>query len=636
MLFRHEQFHINQRWLLLLVCLLGAGLIWGVMNIRSATAPILSVGKGVEYLQDAQQRFSHSDILTLQASHFQIEQTGLLSYGMTDAPYWFRFELPQQSNQRGYVLEIDYAMLDDVKLWFYRGEQLISQFHQGDALAFNERPIAHEKFLFPIPPSREPITVVIRSQTSGTLRLPIHIWDRETYLVHNGEHSIVMGLFFGFMGAMALSNLFFFITTKNTTFLSYCGYVIFLALTLAGLHGLGYKYLWPDSQWLQAKGIGIFASATILFAMIFSSQLLNMKDHSRLLYRLLRYSAMVFAAAVLTAIVIPYAVFIKLYLVLLFFGVVIIYGAGVVLWRKGVQLARFYTLAWTALLFSGFIASLDNADLIDVETPSHYLLMFGATIETFLLALALALSYSQQRAVLFDTQEKALVKEREARKAQDEVLKIREQAQEELEYKVQERTLELEIALRELSETNRELEQKNTIDSLSGLRNRQYFDKKYLAEVRRSRREQTPLSVVMIDIDHFKSVNDRYGHLVGDECLRAVSEELRAVIKRPSDDACRYGGEEFALVLPNTARDGAELLVAKLCTSIAEKRIATPAGELNVTVSAGICTAVVASMQDEKNLLATADRALYQAKQAGRNQYRFCVINTHQEDSLNT
>ena len=101
-----------------------------------------------------------------------------------------------------------------------------------------------------------------------------------------------------------------------------------------------------------------------------------------------------------------------------------------------------------------------------------------------------------------------MVKERMARQAQDEMLKVKEEAQDELEYKVQERTLELEIALRELSETNRELEKKNTTDALTDIRNRHYFDKKYLAEVRRSRREQTELTVAMIDVDHFKSIND--------------------------------------------------------------------------------------------------------------------------------
>ena len=104
--------------------------------------------------------------------------------------------------------------------------------------------------------------------------------------------------------------------------------------------------------------------------------------------------------------------------------------------------------------------------------------------------------------------------------------------------------------MQELEDANRELEAKNTFDDLTGLYNRRFYDQKILAEHRRSRRNLTPLSIVVIDIDHFKHVNDNYGHLAGDHCLAALAEQIKKVLRRSTDIGCRYGGEEFCLILP--------------------------------------------------------------------------------------
>jgi diguanylate cyclase (GGDEF)-like protein len=257
--------------------------------------------------------------------------------------------------------------------------------------------------------------------------------------------------------------------------------------------------------------------------------------------------------------------------------------------------------------------------------------MLGAGIETVLLALILAISHNQQRQALLDTQAELLNKERQAQHAQKDMLALQEDATEDLEYKVQERTLELEIALRELSETNHELQEKNTLDALTGIRNRSYFDKKYQAEVRRSRREQTQLSIVMMDIDHFKNVNDQYGHLVGDECIKSVANTLSKALKRPSDDVCRYGGEEFALILPSTDLEGALVLVEQLRAQIEKTTIQADDVSVNITISAGIGTAIADLNQPEDIILALADKQLYSAKNAGRNNVKGSYLDVIQQ-----
>jgi diguanylate cyclase (GGDEF)-like protein len=625
----------NQSRLVFLITVACILAVYVIISAGSISSPDKNIGLGVNYYEDTSQNLKLNNIQSLPAELWRREKSEFLSFGMSENPYWLKFVLEPLDQKQAWLIELDYALLDTISVWFLNDQMVIKEYHVGDTLPFARRALKHEKFLLPIPSSEQALTVFLKAETSGSLQLPIRLWQESAYTVFNGEHNIVMGLFFGFMAAMGLSNFFFFITTRLNTFLVYSGFVLSLALTLAALHGLGYKYLWPNSPWLQAHSVGIFANATVVFAIIFTDVLLNIKQHSRLISQLMRATAGFFLICLLMSLFLPYSLFIKGFLVLLSLVVVLIHGVGIWLWIKGVLLARFYTLAWTALLISGFMASLDNLNLLKLNIPSHYLLMLGATIETFLVALILALSYSQQRQKMFDAQELSLNKERLARNAQDEVLAVQKDAKKELEYSVQERTLELEIALRELSETNRELEQKNTLDALTGIRNRSYFDKKYMAEIRRSRRERTELSVVMLDIDHFKRVNDEHGHLVGDECIRFVASTLQDALKRPSDDVCRYGGEEFALILPSTDLEGATNLVEKVRKSIQDHPVEVSGVSIDLTVSAGIGTAIAEPQQPEDAILAFADQQLYLAKNAGRNRVkaaRYMPVVINQQD----
>lgn len=199
-------------------------------------------------------------------------------------------------------------------------------------------------------------------------------------------------------------------------------------------------------------------------------------------------------------------------------------------------------------------------------------------------------------------------------------LKWQQESTEQLEENIQTRTFELQVALNELADKNRILEEQNTQDALTGVRNRAYFDKKILAELKRSRREQRPLALVMLDIDHFKQINDNHGHLAGDVVIRGVAERIQNQLKRSSDYVCRYGGEEFALILPNTDATGVLELAEQIRLSIAAAPFDTEIGQLHANISAGCYAAVAAPEMLSTDFIHAADQALYQAKAAGRNQ----------------
>lgn len=176
----------------------------------------------------------------------------------------------------------------------------------------------------------------------------------------------------------------------------------------------------------------------------------------------------------------------------------------------------------------------------------------------------------------------------------------------------------------QLERENRELQALSSIDSLTGLANRRHFDKVLEDEWRRCLREQQPLSLLLIDLDYFKTYNDTYGHQMGDRCLRQVAQILRGEVGRPGDLVARYGGEEMAVILPHTTLSGATTLGLRICERV-EKANLEHRGSIAsdwVTVSVGVASLYPHEMSRPGLLVTEADQALYEAKTCGRNQVK--------------
>jgi diguanylate cyclase (GGDEF)-like protein len=161
-----------------------------------------------------------------------------------------------------------------------------------------------------------------------------------------------------------------------------------------------------------------------------------------------------------------------------------------------------------------------------------------------------------------------------------------------------------------------------TSDGLTGIANRRHFDERLADEWARAKRDGTPLSLLLIDVDHVKRFNDQYGHQAGDACLRSLARILAAQVRRPADLAARYGGEEFALLLPNTGAGGCVEVGERVREALRELGMLhalNPPSKL-VTVSLGGATNIPALAVADDSLVAAADRALYAAKESGRDR----------------
>lgn len=178
------------------------------------------------------------------------------------------------------------------------------------------------------------------------------------------------------------------------------------------------------------------------------------------------------------------------------------------------------------------------------------------------------------------------------------------------------------FAIRTSNKQFKQVSRLSIIDEVSGIYNRRYFDMVLEEEWKRSMREYTQISLLMLDIDYFKAYNDTFGHQMGDDCLFTVGKILSGQLKRASDFTARYGGEEFVIVLPNANMEHARLLAERLRRSVEEARIKSGNNAVSpwVTVSIGVATTTAEYGQEYSLLVNAADKCLYESKRNGRNK----------------
>lgn len=182
----------------------------------------------------------------------------------------------------------------------------------------------------------------------------------------------------------------------------------------------------------------------------------------------------------------------------------------------------------------------------------------------------------------------------------------------------------LEESQAELARANRNLQKLSSYDSLTSIANRRSFDDTLKKEWKSALRSQTPISLIMLDIDFFKFYNDHYGHQGGDECLKKVAKELDSVLHRETDFLARYGGEEFSAVLPNTDLGGAIKVAEEMRQAVKALRIEHAKSKVNdiISVSLGVSSIIPHLGSEPEVLIAAADQALYKAKEDGRDRVK--------------
>ena len=205
-------------------------------------------------------------------------------------------------------------------------------------------------------------------------------------------------------------------------------------------------------------------------------------------------------------------------------------------------------------------------------------------------------------------------------KADEEIMEVQQRANKDLELKVLERTNELQRAMRNLELANKELSNLSLTDPLTKVYNRRYFDQILESEYKRGSRTGDPVTVAIVDIDHFKYVNDTYGHLIGDECLRMVAVTLGQQVSRETDLLARYGGEEFVFILPATSQEKGMIVADRARTAVEDIKFIHKGNRIPISVSIGVAGWVPKPGETADRLVKAADKAMYEAKEKGRNR----------------
>ena len=538
--------------------------------------------------------------------------------------YWVGFSIFNPEDSLSRIIAIDNPLLYSIKLYHVIDGKLVNETHMGDTLPFGQRPLQSSIFLYPfeLKPG-ETHTFYLKIDTTGSSLLPLVLWSSNDLTEGLETQNLINGLQIGMLLAIGLFSLIIAFASGSFSYSYYGIYVLGLALFMATLHGVSFRYLWPQTPILQQYIFTAILPLIMGFSLMFTEKVLQLKYNN---LRMLRVCRLLAAFSFSLCLILPFIHY-SISLQILVFSIIaiclLLAVFSIIQVFSGLRNAALYAFGRLCFLIGAILSSLIYLGFINISVLAKTPAMIGVTLEVITMAIVLAIRFNDERKAKQVIQQEALEQAQRLRETRDMALTVEEESNEKLESMVQERTLELEITLRELNEVNQKLTEQNTIDSLTGVKNRSAFDRRLIAEGRISRRQQTPIGLLMIDIDKFKSINDRFGHLAGDYAIQVIARTISDQLKRPTDIVARFGGEEFAIILPNTTEEGAMLVAETIREAIEQLEAEWNTQSIPLAVSIGVNVAVVDSDEHPTLLLEQADKALYQAKRSGRNQVRF-------------
>jgi len=596
--------------LLLLLCVWSChiGTTFAALRLAPGVAS-LSLAAEVAVLEDPGGRLSLADVQRRGADFRASPLPGKaeINFGYSSSAWWLRFDIEAApAVRRDWLLEVAFPTLDSVEYFGPAGEHLTA----GDHLPFAARPLAHRNFVFPLHlRDADASTVWLRVASEGTLTIPLRLWQPEAFWQESQASYALLSVYFGMLLALALYNLLLWLSLRDHTYLTYVLFAASMAVGQLSLNGLGNEFLWPDWPVWGNLAFTVGFAATGLFGALFTRGFLGTRRNVPRLDGAVIGLAALFAICILTPLFAPYRLAaILTSLTGVTFSLVAVL-AGLRCWRNGQPGARTFLLAWTLLLLGVAVVGLRNLNLLPTTFFSFYAMQIGSALEMLLLSFALADRINGLRREKDAAQGEALA-------SKQQLVSALQRSEASLERRVAERTEELEAANARLRENERQLQALAHTDTLTGLANRLLFDARLQQSMQAARRSHGQIALLLIDLDNFKSINDTYGHAIGDEVLRGAAERFRATV-REVDTVARLGGDEFAVVLTGLGGGAdAEHMAEKILANLGEpmRVLGLP---LEIGVSIGIALFSNGDLSPAE-LLRRADQAMYAAKEAGR------------------
>ncbi|OUS29365.1 hypothetical protein A9Q99_09705 [Gammaproteobacteria bacterium 45_16_T64] len=595
-----------------------------------------SLGPHVYYLEDATQKLSVRDLIYGEHD-WKKNKKPTVNLGFTRSAYWFRVSIQNMNIGDGlWVLEQSYGLIDRIQLYVVRGGETVDYRETGDTFPVKNRPIHHSKFLFPIElPPNSISDVYIRVENTEAMEITLKLWKQETFQINDRKAFMVDGFFYGLFAVMALYNLVIFFSVKEKAYIFYVFYVVCSMFFVGTQKGHFFLWFYPDSPVFHHYSIPIVIVMLMGSILLFFEHFLDVRKASPRVFFLLNGLMLVMIASTLGLPYLHYSIiisFIMVMLVILASLSFLVVGSQAL---KGRRTAQVFLAGWITLVVCGLFLTFAKLGLVRNEFIANYGLQAAFSFEIILFSLALSLRINEakeaklvaearmeeEREERIKAEGATLQKERELRRAREDALEQQRKLNENLENTVKERTIELEKTMEHLNKVNAELEELSVKDGLTGVYNRRFFDRKAEEEWDRAMRSPSMLTLMLLDLDHFKAVNDNRGHQCGDKVLQLTAQAISDIACRPADIVARYGGEEFVVLLPSTTREGAEHVAGLLVKHVADQQIFYDGELVPVTISIGLASLMPTISEKLEDMINSADEALYQSKENGRNRY---------------
>jgi two-component system, sensor histidine kinase LadS len=536
----------------------------------------------------------------VETAAFQPLPQGNATFGFVDGAYWFHVRLlSRDSRLHRRILVLDYALLDQIDLYVRRADGALEHSVSGDMHPFSSRAVSFRapNFFIDVHPG-EQIDLLVRAKSKSSMQVPLKLFSETAFFEKLEELQLGAGVYYGILLGLLLYNLILFASLRDPNYFYYTLYVGGFGLAQLCLSGLAFQYLWPNSPDIANLAIPLSMALAMLLMLQFVRAFLDLKTRLIIGNRVTLGLMGLHAAMLPLSFLIDYRTAVLVGTAAVLPDASVMLGVSLILARRGDNAARILLLAWSALLLGTATYALVSFGLLPKVFITEYGMQIGSAMEVILISLALASRFAALR---------------------DENIRIMRSARDELEGRVCERTRELSETLGELASANERLREANLLDGLTGVYNRRYFDANYESMLAESQVAGRAFAVLVVDIDHFKRVNDETGHLVGDDCLRLAASIIAKHVGS-GGSLIRYGGEEFVVLLNDTDAEAAYATAESIRAAVASTPLAVNGSEVSLTVSVGVALAAAGSGIAPLDLLQRADEAMYSAKNRGRNE----------------
>lgn len=380
---------------------------------------LIKLGTHLAYYEDELDRLDLQGIRQIPLSEWRESEEDTPNFGYTDSAYWFHIRLKSHDEVLNKLLTIQYALLDHIELYVLENGNLLSDYLTGDTFVFQQRPVRHRDFLFPIDlDPGQTLDLYLKVKTEGSLQVPIDLWERDQFIWKDRDEMLIKAIYYGMMFVLMLYNLFLFLSIRERSYLYYGGLVFSMLVLMSGAHGFLYQYLYPQSPGIHKIVMLLSVPSVMLFAGLFSCYFLSLSKVAPRLNIFVHTLNILFLLSIMGAFFLPYDISTRISVFLAIPSSLVIMFAGPYAWSQGQVSARYFTYAWAFLLTGVVVSASSKFGFLPRNNFTEHALNWGSAIEAILLSFALADRFNREKQAKFKAQQAQLEEARQRKTAE--------------------------------------------------------------------------------------------------------------------------------------------------------------------------------------------------------------------------